>query len=123
MARAVSEEMRASLDSNDVAATIRAQRAIDAAEEEAILKISSTLNPQERTNMVSYLCDLQQLTPSIVMRATCVGEMPFLESALSLLSGLSLTRVRNLMYGQGALSIRAVHARAKLPKVLGANRY
>lgn len=118
MARAVSEEMRASLDSSDVAATIRAQRAIDAAEEEAILKISATLTPAERANMVAYLCDLQQLTPSIVMRATCLGEMTFLESALSLLSGLSVSRVHNMMYSQGALSIRAVHARAKLPKVL-----
>ncbi|MEM7426920.1 MAG: DUF2336 domain-containing protein [Pseudomonadota bacterium] len=118
MARAVSDELRSSLDSGDVAGTIRTQRAIDAAEEEAILKISATLAPVEQSNMMSYLCDLQQLTPSIVVRAACIGEMPFLESALSLLSGLSRSRVRNLMYGQGALSIRAVHARAKLPKVL-----
>ena len=52
------------------------------------------------------------------MRASCVGEMPFLESVLLFFSGLFLIRVCNFMYGQGALSIRAVHARAKLPKVL-----
>lgn len=118
MARAVSEEMRAKLETTDMASTLRSQRMIDVAEEEAILQISATTKPVERARLVSYLCDLQQLTPSILLRAACSGEMAFVESALSLLSGLPILRVRNLMYGQGAMSLRAVHSRANLPRVL-----
>ncbi len=118
MARAVSEEMRAKVHSEDVASTIRSQRMIDAAEEEAILLISSGIKPVERAKLVSYLCDLQQLTPSLLLRAACTGEMSFIESALSLLSGLQILRVRNLIYAQGAMSLRAVHSRANLPRIL-----
>lgn len=118
MARAVSEEMRSKVQSEDVASTIRSQRMIDAAEEEAILQISATTKPVERAKLVSYLCDLQQLTPSLLLRASCTGEMAFVESALSLLSGLQILRVRNLMYAQGAMSLRAVHSRANLPRIL-----
>ena len=118
MAQTVSEEMRTKMDTTDVASTIRTQRAIDVAEEEAILQIASSTNSAERAGLMTYLCDRQQLTPSLILRAACTGEMAVVESALSLLSGLQPTRVRNLMYGQGALSLRAVHSRAKLPKVL-----
>ena len=118
MARMVSEEMRNQIHSTDVAGTIKSQRMIDVAEEEAILQISATTKPVERAKLVSYLCDLQQLTPSLLLRAACTGEMAFVESALSLLSGLQILRVRNLMYAQGAMSLRAVHSRANLPRVL-----
>lgn len=118
MARAVSDELRSNVHNDDVASTIRSQRMIDVAEEEAILQISAATKPVERARLVSYLCDLQQLTPSLILRATCTGEMAFVESALSLLSGLQILRVRNLMYAQGAMSLRAVHSRANLPRVL-----
>lgn len=118
MARAVSEEMRSKVDTVDMASTIQTQRMIDIAEEEAILQISAATKPVERARLVSYLCDLQQLTPSLVLRAACTGEMAFVEGALSLLSGLQILRVRNLMYSQGAMSLRAVHSRANLPRVL-----
>ncbi len=118
MARAVSEDMRRNVDTEDMASTIQSQRMIDIAEEEAILQISAATKPIERAKLVTYLCDLQQLTPSLLLRAACTGEMAFVESALSLLSGLQILRVRNLMYSQGAMSLRAVHSRANLPRVL-----
>ena len=118
MARAVSEEMRTKVETADMASTLKSQRMIDVAEEEAILQISATTKPVERARLVSYLCDRELLTPSLLLRAACCGEMAFVESALSLLSGLPILRVRNLMYAQGAMSLRAVHSRANLPRVL-----
>ncbi len=118
LVRAACENMRAAIPTSDVSLTIKSQRTVETAEEEAILQIAASADSTDCSALVSYLCDQQQLTPSLILRAVCTGEMLLVETALALLSGLQPARIQNLIYAQNALSLRAVHSRARLPKVL-----
>ncbi|MBI1250923.1 MAG: DUF2336 domain-containing protein [Alphaproteobacteria bacterium] len=56
-----------------------------------------------------------RLTPSLLMRALCLGQMPFVEYALAELSGLAHTRIWLMMHDNGPLGLKAAFDRAGLP--------
>lgn len=56
-----------------------------------------------------------RLTPSIVLRALCLGDLAFFEAALARLSGTSLANARALIYDTGPLGLRAIFDKAGLP--------
>lgn len=56
-----------------------------------------------------------RLTPSLVMRALCLGQMEFVERALAELSALAHTRVWLMIHDQGPLGLKAAFDRANLP--------
>lgn len=118
MANRVSQEMRNGLPKDDQVAAEAAKRKIINAEEIGLLRIAGSTKPAELTHLVRYLIDRRQFTPSLLLRAACLGEMDVVVEALSVLSGMPTAKVRNLIYAKGALSLRAVHSKAALPDAL-----
>jgi uncharacterized protein (DUF2336 family) len=57
-----------------------------------------------------------RLSPSLIMRALCCGQMPFVEHALSELSGVAHQRVWLMIHDAGPLGLEAVFDRAGLPR-------
>ncbi len=57
-----------------------------------------------------------RLTPSLIMRALCCGQMPFVEHALAELSGVAHQRVWLMIHDAGPLGLEAVFDRAGLPR-------
>ncbi|MGI9373468.1 MAG: DUF2336 domain-containing protein [Hyphomicrobiales bacterium] len=118
MAKQVSQEMRRKIKNTDQNVAQASEKKIIKAEEIALLRIASGTKPRELEHLVHYLVERGQLTPSILLRAACTGEMDFVVEALALLSSMPAERVRTLIYAKGALSLRAVHSKAALPKAL-----
>jgi uncharacterized protein (DUF2336 family) len=59
-----------------------------------------------------------RLTASLVLRALCLGDIPFFEVALARLAGLTLINARVLIHDAGPRGLKAIYQRAKLPEAL-----
>jgi uncharacterized protein (DUF2336 family) len=85
------------------------------AEESAILHILVEASESELARVVPFLLSRAMLTPSIVVRAACLGELHVVEMALAHLSGAPLIRVREAMAGRGMWSFKSLHGKSGLP--------
>lgn len=56
-----------------------------------------------------------RLTPSVIMRALCLGHITFVEHALAELSGVPRTKTWLMIHDAGALGLKTVFERAGLP--------
>lgn len=59
-----------------------------------------------------------RLTPSLIMRALCIGYIDFVEHAMAELSGLPHQRAWLMIHDGGPLGLRAIFERAGLPNKL-----
>ncbi|MFQ6018274.1 MAG: DUF2336 domain-containing protein [Kiloniellaceae bacterium] len=72
----------------------------------------------ELANLIEQLYRRDRLTPSLLLRALCMGDMNFFERALARLAALSLQNTRILIHDQGKLGLESIYLKAKLPKRL-----
>lgn len=86
------------------------------AEENAVLKILTGATPDERQKVVSFLLDKAMLTPSIIVRAACLGAMDVVAHTLAQLASLPVKRVKDMMYAKSGAGFRNLHTRAGLPE-------
>lgn len=68
--------------------------------------------------LASQLHENGRLTPSIILRALCLGDMEFFEVSVAVLAALPLGAARALIHDEGALGLPAVMERAELPESL-----
>ena len=81
----------------------------------------ATLGLSDGDGVVSLVAQLHKngrLTPSIVLRALCVGDLTFFEESLALLSGVPVENARMLIHDEGALGFRSVYQKAGMPASL-----
>ena len=69
-------------------------------------------------NLVEQLSRKDRLTPSLLLRALCVGDMNFLERAMAKLAGVPLSNARMLIHDQGSLGLQSIYLKAELPRRL-----
>lgn len=67
------------------------------------------------SDLVRSLAANGRLTPSIVLRALCMGDMPFFEWSLAVLAKVPITSTRTLIYDRGALGLRAIWEHCGFP--------
>ena len=68
--------------------------------------------------LVAQLCQNARLTPTIILRALCLGDMRFFEASIAVLAKVPLTKARILIHDKGAEGLGAVLQQANLPKPL-----
>jgi uncharacterized protein (DUF2336 family) len=73
---------------------------------------------QDVWELVDHMHANGRLTPSIMLRALCIGDFSFFEASLSKLSAISLEHIRVLLFDRGDQGFRAVYTRAKMPEPL-----
>jgi len=56
-----------------------------------------------------------RLTPSLILRAICMGDIAFFEAALAVLSKIPIINARQLIHDAGELGLRTIYERAQLP--------
>lgn len=59
-----------------------------------------------------------RLTPSLIIRALCVGDMPFFEAALARLGNVPLKNAKKLIHDGGDLGLRSLYEKAGMPERL-----
>lgn len=91
---------------------------IDEIKEKLTLKISDDYSQDTRiSDFVRHLHKSGHLTPSLVTRAICSGDLLFFEHALGYLSDTSVNNVRKILYTSSAdFEIRNLLRKALLPK-------
>jgi len=59
-----------------------------------------------------------RLTTSLIVRALCVGDLPFFEAALARMANVPLKNARTLIHDDGGLGLRSIYQKAKMPERL-----
>jgi len=113
MAR-VSENLRLALTERDdmspeMAATLMLQ-----AREMAVLGLADS--DTDVAKLVDHLYRNGRLTPSIILRAVCMGDMTFFETALAKLARIKLENARTLIHDAGKRGFEALFDKAGMPK-------
>lgn len=66
--------------------------------------------------LVEQLRQSGRLTPTIVLRALCLGDLPFFELCLAAIAGIPEDNVRKLLLDQGGMGLTALHRHCGLPE-------
>ncbi len=86
------------------------------AEETAMLRILIGASEAELVRVIGFLVSKSMLTPSIILRAACLGEMHVVERAVAHLAGVPLAKAREQMAGRGLSGFKGLHGKSGLPQ-------
>jgi uncharacterized protein (DUF2336 family) len=86
------------------------------AEEGTVLKILMEAPAEDLPGTVSFVIDHELLTPAIILRAACLGEMDVVAEVIAYLADVPVKRAREQMSGKGSGGFRSLHAKAGLPE-------
>ena len=92
-----------------------AEEVVVSAEEGTLIRLLQQAEEHELDRVIPFMCEKQLLTPSIILRAACTGELPIVERSLAYLASVPAKRMRGLIYGSSTLSLKAVHKKSGLP--------
>lgn len=68
--------------------------------------------------LVVQLSRSGRLTPPLLVRALCMGDIGFFETALAHLANVPVTNARLLIHDAGRLGLKSIYDRAKMPAAL-----
>ncbi len=84
----------------------------------ALIEFTSTSPAADVERFVRELHENGRLTNSLIVRALCMGDIGFFEAALACRAKIALPSARKLIHDPGRLGVKAVHAKAQMPKYL-----
>lgn len=70
------------------------------------------------TDVIDFVEQLKsgnRLTPTLVLRALCTGDVAFFEAAMAVLSGIPIVNARTLIHDSGELGLKSIYDRTRLP--------
>jgi uncharacterized protein (DUF2336 family) len=112
----VSENLRSHLlDRTDLSPEVATALLLQARERAVLGLSTSTSGPSE---LVEHLARSKRLTPSIILRALCMGDLSFFEASLARLADISLENAQKLIYDKGQRGFEALYKKAGLPPSL-----
>jgi uncharacterized protein (DUF2336 family) len=85
------------------------------ARELAVLGITSS--DTDVFKLIEHLDRHERLTPSIILRAVCMGDMTFFEVALARLANITVENAHTLIYDAGKRGFHALFDKAGLPQI------
>lgn len=83
--------------------------------ERAVLGLAKGSDIRDVMALVEQLAANGRLTPTLVLRATCMGDSQFLEAALAVLCKIPLANAQTLIHDKGGLGLKSIYSHAKLP--------
>jgi len=112
----VSETLREALLARHPTDANAAAELIIHARERATIGLSTGSSEDEVRRLVRQLRRHNRLTPSIIVRAACMGDIIFLECALAELADVAPANARILIHDSGTLGLRGIFETARLPE-------
>lgn len=71
---------------------------------------------QDIEKLVRQLKSTNRLTPSLIIRALCMGDVPFFEFSMSALADVPITNARVLLHDAGKLGLKSLYDKTGLPQ-------
>lgn len=87
-------------------------------EKETISRITSLSDTENIEALVRSMAQQGRLTPSIILRAICLGDINFFEHAIALLAQVPLYNAKILIYDTGKSTLETLLRKAKMPENL-----
>lgn len=113
----VSEALRAHLVTHHALPEETATDLVMHSRERATVQLAAE-NSGDAAALVDQLARNGRLTPSLVLRSLCLGDLGFFEAAMARLARVPLENARVLIHDEGALGLRSLYDKARLPKPL-----
>jgi uncharacterized protein (DUF2336 family) len=86
--------------------------------ERATLHLSIGSTEQELERLVRQMHRNQRLTPLLVLRALCLGDLAFFEAAMAVMANVPVTNARILIHDAGPNGLASLYDRAGMPQRL-----
>jgi uncharacterized protein (DUF2336 family) len=83
--------------------------------ERVTLALSADAAQPDVIQLVRQLHKNGRLTPTIVLRALCLGDVDFFEAGLAAIAGISVVNAHQLIHDHGSLGLKALYEHCKLP--------
>lgn len=84
--------------------------------ERAIIGISGRSNEDELQKLITQMYQNRRLTPSIILRALCMGDIAFFEVSMAVLANIPAMNARILIHDAGRLGLKSLYAKTTLPQ-------
>jgi uncharacterized protein (DUF2336 family) len=88
------------------------------AREKALTEILPCSDAEGAERLAYHLHAQRRLTPTLLLRTLCVGDLSFFDSGMARLAKIPVMNARALLYDRGILGLRAVYQKAGLPPAL-----
>lgn len=111
----VSEKLRDYLVSHHELSPSVAADLVLQSRERTIVELASGSSEDEIERLVAQMQEHGRLTPSIVLRALCMGDVLFFEAALAVRANIPLLNARILIHDGGQLGMKTLYERAGMP--------
>ncbi len=103
---------------HDLPADAAANLILQTRERATVSLLSRNATGRELEELVFQIHVNGRLTPTLIIRALCVGDMDFFEAAMARLAGLPLKNARKLIHDGGDLGLRSLYEKARMPERL-----
>ncbi len=114
----VSEHLREHLLTHHEMPPAMAADLILQARERATISLSTDSTEEDVERLVNQLYANGRLTPSIVLRALCMGDMKFFEYAMARRVGIPVLNARMLIHDSGVLGLDGLYGKSGMPRSL-----
>ncbi|PCJ71666.1 MAG: hypothetical protein COA62_03565 [Rhodobiaceae bacterium] len=115
---AVSDELRNYLVERHKMTPEVASQLMRESRERATVDLVDGVEGDDIPKLIRQLSKSGRLTPSLILRAVCMGEMRFFEAAMAELADIPEAKCRSLIHDEGSLGLKALFVRSRLPQVL-----
>ena len=106
------------LSKHDVSPDVASNVILQARERTTMSLVEYGSTDTELDNLIDQLMRKDRLTPSLLLRSICMGDVNFFERAIGRLADLPLQNARILIHDQGPLGLESIYMKADLPKRL-----
>ena len=112
----VSDKLREELASrHELPESVASLLVVQARERATLGLLADDADIVDVQTLVTQLHRNDRLTPSIILRAICLGDIEFFEVSLAVMAGLPLGSARSLIYDRGDRGLPAIMDRADVP--------
>jgi uncharacterized protein (DUF2336 family) len=103
-------------EKHELSADVASNLIFQARERATMSLVRSGSSDADLDSLIERLHQKRRLTPSLLLRALCMGDMAFFERAIARLSEVPLQNVRILIHDQGKLGLESIYIKANLPR-------
>ena len=82
--------------------------------ERTVISLAGGSSEKELEKMVTQMYQNKRLTPSIILRALCLGDLAFFEVALAVLANVPVMNARILIHDGGRLGLKSLYDKSSL---------
>jgi uncharacterized protein (DUF2336 family) len=111
----VADNMRDYLVSHHQVSPAVAADIVMQSRERTVVGLSGKSSTEELEKLITQMHANKRLTSSIVIRALCMGDMPFFEMSIAVMGGIPVVNARILLHDAGRLGLKSLYEKAGMP--------